>query len=68
MYDKTENNTLQHAQARHTLYLHAIHTCQDERDPWMHFSGIMLLQCCSGRRSSDSEHSNQQQLSVDEDN
>lgn len=34
----------------------------------MRFSGIQLLQCCSERRSSCSEHSNLQQLSVDEGN
>lgn len=34
----------------------------------MHFSGVILLQCCSGRRSSYSEHSNLQLLSVDEGN
>ncbi len=61
-----QKDTLQHAQRRQPLYWHELHTCHEERGPWMRFSVITFLRCCSASRSSCWEQSNLQQLSVDE--
>lgn len=63
--DKIKKMTHYNMCERRALNSLELHTLHDEGNPWMYFSGVILLQCCSGRTSSCSERSNLQRLSAD---